>query len=129
MKLQEEIISNFGNLDSRVESFLKKTITDINTKGIKVTDYTKMILELLVVQLVLYYKAFDEINEDTSVSSEDSYNRKAKSPAISIMQKANDQILVLLDKITLSPLSSAKVKKLNKNDEDDAQELLEALIN
>lgn len=129
MKLQEEIISNFGNLDSRVESFLKKTITDINTKGIKVTDYTKMILELLVVQLVLYYKAFDEINEDTSVSSEDSYNRKAKSPAISIMQKANDQILVLLDKIALSPLSSAKVKKLNKNDEDDAQELLEALIN
>ena len=72
----------------------------------------------------------DNIFAKNEVSSEDSYKRKAKAPEISIMQKSHDQILNLLDKISLSPLSSAKIKKLTSNNDDEsAQEYLDALIN
>lgn len=116
MTLKTEILSSFEDLDPRVVKFIDKTITAIEEQKIEVTDYTKMILNLLITQLVLYYKASDDILKIDTVTSEDSYKRKSKMPEISIMQKANDQILILLDKITLSPLSSAKVKKLNERE-------------
>ena len=69
---------------------------------------------MILSQLVLYFKSLDEINTEDQVSSTDSYSRKAKMPAISVMQKAHDQILVLLDKILASPTALAKVSKLKE---------------
>lgn len=132
MNLRNEILSslNFETLDKRVEQFLDKTISALEEQKVTITDYTKMILSMLVAQLVLYYKACDSALQSDKVSSEDAYKRKAKMPEISIMQKSHDQILHLLDKIALSPLSSAKIKKLNSTDGDEtAQEYLDALIN
>lgn len=129
MKLRDEIIKNFNDLDPRVIEYLDKIISEVNLNKSNTSDYTRVILEMLVVQLILYYKSSDQMISDTKVTSVDDYKRAAKNPAISVMQKANDQILILLDKINLSPMQKAKMNKLSKDDEVDAKELLEDLIN
>ena len=130
MTLKTEILSSFETVDRRVEKFLDRTINAISEQKINITDYTKMILTMLVTQLILHFKAYDEVFKNNgTVTAEDSYKRASKAPAISVMQQTHDKILQLFDKITLSPLASAKVKKLNSNsDEQSAQEYLDALI-
>ena len=83
---------------------------------------------MLASQLVIYYKALDAIFGKDDVSTTDLYDRKAKAPEISILQKAHDQILALLDKLSLSPIVKAKLKKLNSSDEATAEQLLNDLI-
>ena len=128
-KLTSEIINKIQTVDDqRVIDFMDSITTDIKERKIKVTEYLKVILSMLVTQFVLYIKAVDQINKESKVSSTDDYKRAAKSPAISVAQKAHDKIVELLDRISLSPLSEAKIKKLNSNDEADAQKLLDDLI-
>lgn len=116
MNLKQEVLQDYPNIDSRIENFLDRIVNELNTRNIASTNYTKIILSMLVVQLMVYYKSYDDMNSANNVSSKDAYNRTSKSPAISIMQTAHDKILNLMDKICLSPLSSAKVYKLQQND-------------
>lgn len=128
-RLTSEIINKIQTVDDpRVIDFMDKITTDIKNRKIAVTEYLKVILSMLVTQFVLYIKAVDQINKEETVSSTDDYKRVAKSPAIAVAEKAHDKIVELLDKISLSPLAEAKVKKLNKDDDTDAKELLEELI-
>lgn len=131
MTIQEEIFLNHDQVDERVKNFINRVITELNVKEIQITEYTKIILNMLVAQLILYYKSIDEIEQATNITNQDNYNRISKSPVISIMQRTNDQILNLLDKISISPLSSAKVAKLKEKSstKTDAAELLAALTN
>jgi phage terminase small subunit len=126
-KILDEIKSNYNDLDERVYKFLERVIKDIDDADI--TNYNKIIIDMLIPQLVIYYKAIDIIKSETSISKKDDYNRTSKSPEIGVMQKANDQILNLLDKLVLSPLEKAKLKRINKDDEDSAKEILENLMN
>lgn len=126
--IAKDILSTYGKVEQRVSDFLDSIATDIQNRDIEYTEYTKMILTLLVSQLVLYYKALDEIKKADSVETKDDYKRKAKAPSIAIMQKANDQILRLMDKIGLSPIESSKIKRLNSNSEESATDLLATLI-
>ena len=129
-KLTSEIINKIQNVDDkRVIDFMDDITTDIKNRNIKVTEYLKVMLSMLVTQFILYIKAVDQINKESSVTSTDDYKRVAKSPAISVAQKAHDKIVELLDRISLSPLSEAKIKKLNKSDDQDSSELLDKLIN
>ena len=129
-KLTSEIINKIQKVDDeRVIDFMDNITTDIKNRKIAVTEYLKVILSMLVTQFVLYIKAVDQINKEEKVSSTDDYKRVAKSPAISVAEKAHDKIVELLDKISLSPLAEAKVKKLNKDDDADAKDLLEDLMN
>ena len=126
--IDKDVLAIYGKkVDARVETFMQNIAKDIDTQKKPYTQYTRMILTLMVSQLVLYYKALDEM-EANNVESQDSYKRKSKAPSIAIMQKANDQILHLMDKIGLSPLESAKIRKLNKStDDESAEELLAEL--
>lgn len=127
-KIVKEITSKYKEpLDSRVVSFLDNVTSDLDEKNIN--HYSRIVLDMLVPQLIIYFKAQDNIQVEGGVSHSDDYNRKSKSPEIGVLQKANDQILSLLDKLVLSPLEKAKIKRINKNDEEDAKELLDALIN
>lgn len=126
-KILDEIKSNYNDLDERVYKFLERVIKDIDDADI--TNYNKIIIDMLIPQLVIYYKAIDIIKSETSISKKDDYNRTSKSPEIAVMQKANDQILNLLDKLVLSPLEKAKLKRINKDEEDSAKEILENLMN
>lgn len=126
-KILDEIKSSYNDLDERVYKFLERVIKDID--DVDITNYNKIIIDMLIPQLVIYYKAIDIIKSETSISKKDDYNRTSKSPEIAVMQKANDQILNLLDKLVLSPLEKAKLKRINKDEEDSAKEILENLMN
>lgn len=128
--LTQETINSINKIeDERIISFIDKVVNDLNEKHIEISNYIKIILTMLVSQLVLYYKACDAIFSNNKVSTKDLYERNAKAPEIAVMQKSHDQILNLLDKITLSPMSSAKIKKLNQvDDEETAQAILNDLI-
>lgn len=127
MKTEDLIISNSEEkFDSRIEKMLTCVFNslDPNHKG----DYSKIILTMLVPQMVLYFQALDEIKKNRKLSSSDVYSRTTKSPEIQVLQKCNDQILSLLDKLCLSPMEKAKINRINKSGETSAQELLDALM-
>lgn len=124
-KLLNDITANYKEpLDARIIDFLTYVTSSLENE----TDYTKIILNMLVPQLIIYYKALDNMQAATDVTHNDDYNRKSKAPEISVMQKANDQILNLLDKLVLSPIEKAKFKRITKSDEDDPQNLLKDLL-
>lgn len=130
-KLTNEIIAltKHKNIDDRVVDYIDKVISSLKQNKVEINDYTKLILIMIVNELILYFKSSDIIYDNENVSSTDSYDRKAKMPEISIMQKSHDQILTLMDKISASPLSRAKIKKLSKSDpEEDAKAELEMLL-
>ena len=127
MKTKEILDTNINiNVDSRIESMLDCVISSLDSNH--KSDYSKIILTMLVPQLILYFRALDEVNNSDKLSTKDDYSRTAKSPEIQVLQKCNDQILNLLDKLCLSPLEKSKLKRLNKDD-GSAKELLDALIN
>lgn len=116
MNILEETIKDYKDLDPRIILYLEHVVNEIGKD--KVTDYTKVILGMLVPQLIIYYRSLDELNTKNDLTNENKYYGKSKSPVIIIMQKANDQILNLLDKISLSPMTKAKIKKLNTTEEN-----------
>ena len=127
MKTLDSITSKFKEpLDERIIEFLECVVEGIDDKHLK--SYSKLILKMLIPQLILYYKALDLMEQNKSVRHEDIYNRITKAPEVQVLQKANDQILNLLDKLALSPIEKAKIKRLNKDEGEDAKKLLEDLI-
>ena len=127
MKNQDIIETNLNDkIDSRIEELLDCVINSLEPshKG----DYSKIILTMLVPQLILYFRALDEVNKTEKLSTKDDYSRTAKSPEIQILQKCNDQILNLLDKLCLSPMEKAKINRISKSETVTGAELLDALI-
>lgn len=125
----QNLTQDYKNLDKRVIRYLESIVLEIKTTKNQFSEYTKSILVMLVPQLIIYFKALDSLESEDELTNENKYYGKSKSPVIIILQKANDQILNLLDKIAISPLSAAKIKKLNKSDDDESgKELLNSLI-
>lgn len=94
-------------------------------------DYALVILQLVAVQFEIYFKALDDVIRDGIVNSTQVGDRTINQPKpqLEALQKSNTQITRLLDKIGISPLEAAKIKKLNKSDDDESgKELLNSLI-
>ena len=127
-KILENITLKYKDLDSRVIEFLDRVVSSIDENKADL-DYNTLMVEMMVPQLILYYNCIDQFATDGQVMQKDNYNRVAKSPVIMAMQKANDQILNLLEKIAMSPMSKARINKLKQTDDTSAQELLKNLIN
>ena len=132
MKLVDKYIQeNYNDYDERVKVFLSRVFEDVKKNNDeKLSNYFYCCMDLLANQLKLYYLGIDAIDEAKKISSEDNYKRVAKNPAIAVMSHAHQQILDILEKLSLSPFQKAKLKRLSNNDGDEsAQELLENLIN
>ena len=131
MKLVDEYIQkHYDAYDDRVKLLLSRTFEDCKKNNEKLSNYFYTCLDLLAHQASLYYMAWDAIEADKKVSSEDNYKRAAKNPAIMVLNKAHQEILNILQKLSLSPFEIAKLKRLNKGDDsEDAEILLNNLIN
>lgn len=132
MKLVDEYIQkNYNDYDDRVKLFLSRVFEDVKkSNDEKLSNYFYCCLDLLANQLKLYYLGVDAIDEAKKISSEDNYKRVAKNPAIAVMSHAHQQILDIMEKLSLSPFQKAKLKRLNTTDDSEsAQELLNNLIN
>ena len=132
MKLTKDIIQKrYSEYDKRIIDFLSNIYEDVKEQNNKINNYFFVTFDLLANQLLLYFRALDAINNDTALSTEDSYKRTAKSPNIAILNHAHQEIMKILDDYGLSPFASAKIKRLKNESTDDesAEELLNSLIN
>ena len=131
MKYVDEYIQkNYNDYDDRVKLFLSRVFEDVKkSNDEKLSNYFFCCLDLLAHQLSLYYLSVDAIEDAKKLSSEDAYKRVSKNPAVAIMAKAHQQILDIMEKLSLSPFQKAKLKRLNTTDDSEsAQELLDNLI-
>ncbi len=129
MKLVDKYIyENYNDYDDRVKVFLSRVFEDCKKNNEKLSNYFYVCLDLLAVQLKLYFMALDIIDEKKKLSSEDSYKRVAKDPSIAILNHAHQEILNILQKLSLSPFEQAKLKRLNNaGDDESAEQLLKSL--
>lgn len=129
MRLSKETISKrYASYDTRVLEFLNNVYDDIRKQNPDITNYFLVTFDLLANQLKLYYMAWDAIDEEQKISSEDAYKRVAKNPAIAVMTKAHQEICRILDNFSLSPFGQAKLKRVQKDDSDESAENLVASL-
>lgn len=124
------IRTTYADYDPRIIEFLSKVYTDVINNNEKLSNYFYCVMDLLANQLKLYYLGVDAIDANKNISSTDDYKRVSKNPAIAVMTHAHQQILDILEKLSLSPFGKAKLKRLNNvDDSESAEELLNNLIN
>lgn len=122
------IKETYKDYDERVLIFMSRVYEDCIKNNDKLSNYFYCCLDLLATQLKLYFLASDIIDEQKKLSSEDSYKRISKDPSISVLNKSHEQILNILQRLSLSPFEQAKLKRLNNGDDDvSAEELLNEL--
>lgn len=129
MKLiKSDILENFKTYDDRVKNNLSLIIDELISKKTQVSSYLLIILELLATQYTIYYRALDALNESSTLTGHDSLKRKSKIPELSALQKAYTEIIRLLDKLALSPIEDARLKRLKeKSSEEEANEAYDEL--
>lgn len=127
-KLNQYIKETYKDYDERVLVFLTRVYEDCMKNNDKLSNYFYCCLDLLAEQLKLYYLGVDAINANKNLSSTDDYKRVSKNPCIAILNHAHQEILNILQKLSLSPFEQAKLKRLNNGDGDEsAEELLNSL--
>ena len=127
-KINQYIKETYKDYDERVLLFLTRVYEDCMKNNDKLSNYFYCCLDLLVEQLKLYYLGVDAINANKNLSSTDDYKRVSKNPCIAILNHAHQEILNILQKLSLSPFEQAKLKRLNNGDGDEsAEELLKSL--
>ena len=128
--INQYIEETYKDYDVRVKTFLSRVYEDVvNDKSNVINNYFYCCLDLLATQLHLYFMAIDVIEAEKSLSSEDSYKRVSKNPCIAILNHAHQEILNIMQKLSLSPLDKAKLNRLNRGeDNESAEELLNSLI-
>ena len=126
---ESTIRQRYNKYDERVIEYLiniSKSLKEQNAND----EYYYCMFDLLVIQLHLYYSSCDQLMKLKDLTSEDNYKRLVKSPLIGVLQKCHSQILDIMQKLSISPIEKAKLKRLNTADDDEsAEELLNSLIN
>ena len=130
MKLTKDIIQKrYNKYDERVIEYLINISKSLKEQNVN-DEYYYCMFDLLVIQLHLYYSSCDQLMKLKDLTSEDNYKRLVKSPLIGVLQKCHSQILDIMQKLSISPIEKAKLKRLNTTDDDEsAEELLNSLIN
>lgn len=132
MKINKKnILASFENYDQRTQDMMENIVKQLAKQEKEVNDYALVILQLVAVQFEIYFKALDDVIRDGIVNSTQVGDRTINQPKpqLEALQKSNTQITRLLDKIGISPLEAAKIKKLNKSDDGESgKELLNSLI-
>lgn len=125
---RNSIIARYGKYSDEVIDYIININNLIKDKDND--DYYYCIYDLLSTQLFLYFSAKNELLENTKLTTTDSYARTAKSPLVGLLNRCHANILDIMQKLSLGQMEQAKLKRLNKNDDDEsAQELIDKLIN
>lgn len=129
MKLTKDIIQKrYNKYDERVIEYLINISKSLKEQNVN-DEYYYCMFDLLVIQLHLYYSSCDQLMKLKDLTSEDNYKRLVKSPLIGVLQKCHSQILDIMQKLSISPIEKAKLKRLNTTDDNEsAEELLNSLI-
>lgn len=121
------IEEKYNQYDQRVKDFIAKIFEDLSKNNESISNYHLCMCDLLVVQLQIYFAACDQMKGLTDLTTTDDYKRAAKSPVISVLNKAHANIIDIMQKLSLSNLEIARLKRLSKEDDGSAEELLNDL--
>lgn len=121
------IEEKYNQYDQRVKDFIAKIFEDLSKNNESISNYHLCMCDLLVVQLQIYFAACDQMKGLTDLTTTDDYKRAAKSPVISVLNKAHANIIDILQKLSLSNLEIARLKRLSKEDDNSAEELMNDL--
>ena len=125
---QNSIIARYGKYSDEVIDYIININNLIKDKDND--DYYYCIYDLLSTQLFLYFSAKNQLLEDTKLTTTDSYARTAKSPLVGLLNRCHANILDIMQKLSLGQMEQAKLKRLNRTDDDEsAQQLIDKLIN
>ena len=125
---ESTIRQRYNKYDERVIEYLINISKSLKEQNVN-DEYYYCMFDLLVIQLHLYYSSCDQLMKLKDLTSEDNYKRLVKSPLIGVLQKCHSQILDIMQKLSISPIEKAKLKRLNTTDDDEsAEELLNSLI-
>lgn len=126
---ESTIRQRYNKYDERVIEYLINISKSLKEQNVN-DEYYYCMFDLLVIQLHLYYSSCDQLMKLKDLTSEDNYKRLVKSPLIGVLQKCHSQILDIMQKLSISPIEKAKLKRLNTTDDNEsAEELLNSLIN
>ena len=130
MRLSKDAIkTRYESYDTRVVEFLTNVFEDIKKQNTELNNYFLVSFDLLANQLKMYFLSVDAIDKQKELTSQDNYNRIAKNPAINVMNRAHQEILKILSEFNMSPFGQAKLKRMQKDDDNEsAEELLNNLI-
>ena len=123
------IHNTYINYDERVRTFLYKVYSECKNNNESLSNYFYVMFDLLANQLKLYYLALDAIDAEKKVSSQDDYKRVSKNPAIAVLNHSHQEIINIMQKLSLSPFDKAKLKRVQNGEDEDSEELLDKLIN
>lgn len=119
------IQKRFEDSDDRAIEFLSKIYEDLNDNNDnKISNYHLCMLDLLSVQLQLYFTACDQFKKLTDITTTDSYSRTAKSPILGVINKCHANIIDIMQKLSLSNIEIAKLKRIQSGDDDTSAESL-----
>ena len=114
--------------DDTVE-FLINIYNAVKELNDKTNDYYYCIFDLLATQVYLYFSTKNQLLGLKELTTTDAYQRAAKSPIISVLNKAHTNIMDIMQKLSLGQMEQAKLSRLKNGDNDqDAEELLDNLI-
>ena len=129
--INDYVLKHYPDADDRIKLKLSRVYEEVqNTSESNLNNYFYNALDLLAAQYEVFFMAYDGLRDAGKVNQNDRYNRQAKNVNITVMTRASKEILDIMDKLSISPMVKAKVKKLNKSEDDEsAEELLNSLIN
>jgi phage terminase small subunit len=116
----------YNKYDKRVQEYMQNVIDCLKQDYGKIPTSWRVSLDLIADNYSIYLHALDIINKE-ELFKQDNYGRTFKHPAFGIMNQAQSQLKDLLKSFALTPLSSAKMKKL-ETDDIDAEKYIEDLI-
>lgn len=132
MKINKKnILASFVNYDERTQDMLSYIVSQLSKQDKDINEYGLVVLQMIAIQYEIYFKALDDVIRDGIVNSTQVGDRTINQPKpqLDALQKADTKISKLLKDLGLSPLEKAKIKKLNKSDDDESgKELLNSLI-
>ena len=120
---KEDISKMYSRYDKRVIEFLEYVVLGL---GGNIGDYMKTNFDLLAVQLSIYYRALDVVEEEPLIMTTQKGPRQ--SPTMEILQKCWSHIVTLLKECGVTKYSKTKIDRLQRTDAtEDVESLVELL--
>lgn len=125
MKINKKnVMASFTEFDQRTQDALENILTQLGKQEKEPNDYALVILQMLAVEFDMYFKAYDSLRNSDVVNVNIIGEREIHQakPQVEIVNKSIKQITNMLDKLGISPLTDAKIRKLKSTEDNAAQD-------
>lgn len=116
---KDDIRKIFKDYDKRVIDFLELIVVGLDGQ---IHDFMLTNLQLLAVQLMIYFKALDEVKKSDLTTVTQKGPKQA--PCLDVLQKAHARILELLKECGITKASKTRINRMQRSDDTGETETL-----